>query len=178
MWRRIVSHPWSVLVLLVIGAPGTVENVRQWVDILGVNVLTTLALMGLTAHVTAVGFQNWEPYRSWFRRRGLHSWLKRRGAVRVTCLTANLDTNTVLPRVAHLPTGAPSLIEFPYAERPRYSVEIPRGYRLEFLEAFGCYVPNAFAMWPGRTVMYVFADRPLPPLARCKVAVYWVGVDE
>ena len=51
---------------LVAGGPGLVDDIQEWVEILGVNVLVTLALMGLTAHIVAVGFSDWQPYRGWW----------------------------------------------------------------------------------------------------------------
>ena len=50
--------------MLVVGGPGFVDDVRSWVEILGINALVTLMLMGLTAHVVLVWTNNWEPYRS------------------------------------------------------------------------------------------------------------------
>lgn len=76
-WRKWISHPWFVLGLALVGGPGMVEDVRRWVEVLGFNTLTTLALMGLAAHVTAVAFQNGEPYRGWLS--GLGAWFKRKG---------------------------------------------------------------------------------------------------
>lgn len=67
-WRRWIGDPWVVVGLTVVGGPGLLDSVRSWVDVFGVNVLVTVALMGLSAHVTAVGFRSWEPYRSWLRR--------------------------------------------------------------------------------------------------------------
>ena len=53
--------------MLVVGGPGFVDDVQTWVEVLGVNVLITLMLIGLTAHVVAVGFNGWEPYRSLYK---------------------------------------------------------------------------------------------------------------
>jgi hypothetical protein len=73
-WKERISNPWMVLVFAIVGGPSTLEDARKWVEVLGVNVLTTLALMGLAAHITAVGFRDWEPYRGWLRR----LWLRLR----------------------------------------------------------------------------------------------------
>ena len=52
---------------LVVGGPGLVSDIQEWVRMLGVNVLVTLALMGVTAHIVAVGFSDWQPYRGWWQ---------------------------------------------------------------------------------------------------------------
>ena len=67
-WKDWLKSWWFAAFTLVVGAPGRVDDVRAWARILGVDVLTTVALMGLTAHVVAVGFSDWEPYRGWWNR--------------------------------------------------------------------------------------------------------------
>ena len=105
----------------------------------------------------------------------LQSWLKARWSARVVCLTVDLDTKTVQRRVVHVRLNLPSLIEFPYAENPKYCVQVPHGYRLEFEDDKRYYVPRDFVMWPEESIRYVLGDRPAPKLARSKITVHWVG---
>ena len=178
MWKRFISHPWVVLVFLVIGGPGTIDDAEKWVEILGVNVLTTLALVGLTAHITAVGFQNWEPYRSWLRRIGLRSWYHAHaGTVQVVCLTADTENKKIECCKVRFPVREESLIEFPVVQgKPKYCIVVPKGYRVEFVDDDRYYVPRDYGSWPEReSRRYILADHPPPQIARCKIAVYWVG---
>lgn len=94
-WKEWISKPYAVLVFVIVGGPGTVDDVREWVELLGVNVLTTLALMGLAAHVTAVGFRAWEPYRSWIARLS-----SRRAANARAALQCNFDLEPGNGRIA------------------------------------------------------------------------------
>ena len=66
-----------ILAFIVIGGPGMVDDVRSWAEILGMNILITIALIGLASHLTAVGFNDGEPYRSWWRKHGIGSRARR-----------------------------------------------------------------------------------------------------
>ena len=143
---------------------------------MGVNVLTTLALMGLTAHVVAVGFQDWEPYRSWFGRRGIYLWFKAYSPVRARCITLDHTTKEVLEKQITLRKGTSNILEFPvFPDDHKFShrLELPRGHRLDFESKAGYHVPTTFVMLPDDPVSYTFLD--MPALLRCKVTVHWVG---
>ena len=60
-WKTIVAHPSVAL----FGAFGIPANVMWWMENVSMSVLSVVALMALAAHVTAVGFRDWEPYRHW-----------------------------------------------------------------------------------------------------------------
>ena len=178
MLKRVVSHPGFVLFCLVIGAPGNLDSLAQWVDLLGVNVLITLAFVGAAVHLTAVWFRNWEPYQSWLRRSRLYSWLKvHQKTVPIICLTADTEGRTIQERRVRLRLRESSLIEFrPTSGRPKYCVQVPQGYVLDFDQHDRHYVPQSFAAWPeGGHIRYVIGDREVPELARCMVTVHWVG---
>ena len=66
-WKRWLTDWKFAAGMLVAGGPGLVDDIQEWVEILGVNVLVTLALTGLTAHIVAVGFSDWQPYRGWWQ---------------------------------------------------------------------------------------------------------------
>ena len=130
--------------------------------------------MGIFVFVAA----RWgEQFSTWnrFQMTVLRSWLKARSSARVVCLTVDLDTKRVQRRVVHVRLNLPSLIEFPYAASPKYCVQVPHGYRIEFEDDERYYVPRDFAMWPEESVRYILVDRPAPKLARCKITVHWVG---
>ena len=190
MWKRILSHPWAalagwgvVIVQAVVGWPGTVDDWSKWPSV-ELNILTfvswLLAVALVAAHVTWVGAHGGEPYRGWIRRAGLHSWLRARATtVRVVCLTADTANKHIKRRTLRLPVREQSLIEFPVVEgSPKYCIEVPRGFRLEFADDDRYYVPRNYARWPEETNRYVLGDKEPPRFARCKVAVYWIGREE
>lgn len=106
----------------------------------------------------------------------LRSRMRATSPVKVVCLTLDTSERTVSRRTTRLRPGVPALIEFPYAKQPKYSIEIPAGYRLEFdKEDTRYHQPTTFAIWPEESVKIVLGDRPPPSFAQCKVTVHWVG---
>ena len=178
MLKRVVSHPGFALFWLIIGGPGNLDSVGEWVDLLGMNALVTLALVSAGVHITAVWFRDWEPYRSWLRRSRLYSWLKvRQKTVAIVCLTADTEGKTIQEKRVRVWLTKSSLIEFrPTTGRPKYCVQVPRGYVLDFDHHDTHYVPRSFVAWPeGGHVRYVIGDQDVPELARCMVTMHWVG---
>ena len=80
------------LVMIAVGLPGTVEDIREWVQVLGTNVLVTVALMGLIAHIMEVRCNRWYPYRKLIDRlRTRRRLVRSRGRFVISVTQAQFD---------------------------------------------------------------------------------------
>lgn len=73
-WRTIFTNPLVVLVVFLANVPGLVGSIQEWPNfahsvlsfsVLGMNVVGTISIVLITAHITSVAWNGREPYRAW-----------------------------------------------------------------------------------------------------------------